>query len=108
MDVNQKLRSQRMASARAKGSHSIQEWQQMKDFFEDTCAKCLGTSGLINVERDHIIPIYQGGSDAINNIQPLCALCNSQKGPENKDWRPELAKFLNKDLPMCYTIGNQL
>jgi 5-methylcytosine-specific restriction endonuclease McrA len=38
------------------------------------------------LERDHIVPIYQGGSDAITNIQPLCKRCNCAKGPETTDW----------------------
>ena len=74
----------------------------MKEFFNSTCVICFGESGLINVEKDHIIPLYKGGSNSIQNIQPLCALCNSRKGYNTTDYRPYLAYHLNKILPNDY------
>lgn len=63
------------------------EFVLMAEFFSNKCVRCEGGSGLKNVEKDHIIPTYQGGPDDITNYQPLCAKCNSSKGPENIDWR---------------------
>lgn len=86
-DNDKSLRSQRLSEARAKCSHTKAQWEEMKSFFSDTCVRCEGESNLDGVVKDHIIPIYQGGSDGINNLQPLCARCNSSKGPENIDYR---------------------
>jgi 5-methylcytosine-specific restriction endonuclease McrA len=63
------------------------EFKKMVDFFGNKCVRCEGESGLINVEKDHIIPTYQGGIDDPTNYQPLCAKCNASKGSETKDWR---------------------
>jgi 5-methylcytosine-specific restriction endonuclease McrA len=75
------------------------EFIRMANFFNGTCVKCEGKSGLINVERDHIIPKYQGGGDEPNNWQPLCAYCNSSKGPERTDWRKIFASKYGISIP---------
>ena len=83
-ETNAQKRSRRMAASRKKGTHTRVEWVSLREFF-DCCVKC-GTTEF-NLEKDHIMPVYQGGSDGIENIQPLCARCTYDKGPENIDPR---------------------
>lgn len=57
--------------------------QRMRaELFRDKplCAKCL-EQGLIVLatERDHIVPLFEGGTDERNNIQALCAACHEAK-----------------------------
>lgn len=80
-----RTRSGREAEARSKGTHSNIEWEAMKAMFDGICPRCAKPADL---QRDHITPIYQGGPDSIENIQPLCKKCNRSKGPEATDFRP--------------------
>jgi 5-methylcytosine-specific restriction endonuclease McrA len=75
-----------MRLANQKGTHTKEEWIELKTFF-NICVRCEGESGYSYLGKDHIIPIYQGGSNSIKNLQPLCPHCNASKGPENIDYR---------------------
>ena len=96
-DKNRELRSERMRLANLKGTHTKKEWQELRDFF-NVCVRCNGESGYSSLGKDHIIPIYQGGSNSIKNLQPLCPFCNASKGPENIDHRILFAKKHNITL----------
>ena len=98
-------RSERLSLARKKGQHSSDEWEAMKIVLDFTCVIC-GKDCHEDPVKDHIKPIYQGGSDGIDNIQLLCRSCNASKGPDSTDHRPKdwkhkverLAKRLAKRL----------
>ena len=83
----QDLRERRLWEAREKGTHTDQQWDRLLGFCRGRCLKCQSESEIV---KDHIVPISHGGSDSINNIQPLCATCNAKKGArDTKDLRPE-------------------
>jgi uncharacterized protein YdaU (DUF1376 family) len=82
---NRGKRSERLANARRLATHLPAEWSAMLDICGPHCLRCGAEAPLV---KDHIQPIYQGGSDGIENIQPLCRSCNSSKGPDTTDLRP--------------------
>lgn len=93
-------RSERLANARRLARHLPEEWEALKNMI-GCCVRC-GCEG--ELVKDHIKPIYQGGSDGIDNLQPLCRSCNASKGPESVDFRPidwkeRLAKRLANACP---------
>jgi hypothetical protein len=90
-------------AARAKGTHSEQEWREMKRVYKGRCVRCNQKpypNGRLT--KDHVIPVSCGGSDLITNIQPLCSQCNSRKRTQFTDYRMKSpltpAKYLPKPL----------
>jgi 5-methylcytosine-specific restriction endonuclease McrA len=61
------------------GFHSEKEWNELKEKYNLTCPCCLKKEPEIKLTKDHILPLLKGGMNNIENIQPLCMLCNSKK-----------------------------
>jgi hypothetical protein len=76
-------RKRRLVEARSKSSHTASQWANLCSELEYKCARCLSSEG---IQKDHIIPIYMGGSDGIENLQPLCIRCNAAKGSDSFNW----------------------
>jgi len=80
-----KLKARRyLREKNAEGSHTEKEWEELKEKYNFKCVIC-GESN--DLTKDHIQPLSKGGSNYIDNIQPLCRSCNSKK---NDKYNPEL------------------
>ncbi len=63
----------------AEGSCTFGEWELLKKQYGFKCPSCGKYEPEIKLTIDHIIPLSKGGSNYIENIQPLCGNCNSKK-----------------------------
>lgn len=69
----------------ATGDFTKEEWMQLCERYGHTCL-CCGQKKKLTA--DHIVPLARGGTNNIDNIQPLCQPCNSRKGAKTIDYRP--------------------
>ena len=91
-NIKKEGRGKRLRRAKEKGTHTEEEWKRIQLACGDKCVKCgVEKSQLYgdSLCKDHIIPICLGGSDAIENIQPICRNCNTGKTNDTTDYRPK-------------------
>jgi 5-methylcytosine-specific restriction endonuclease McrA len=72
-------------------------WKEMCLFYGNKCLCCQKPGDYISLEPDHIIPRSKGGIDSIDNIQPLCHICNNVKRIKNIDYRTKI--FVPANIP---------
>ncbi len=68
----------------AEGSFTAEQFNQLCQQYGGVCLRCHKKKKLT---PDHVIPLAKGGTNWIENIQPLCARCNSIKGTRTTDYR---------------------
>ena len=69
------------------GTFTMQEWQALKEFYNFICLRCGRKEPEILLTPDHVLPLVRGGSNSIDNIQPLCRSCNCSKHTKHIDYR---------------------
>lgn len=89
-----KLFHNRLRKARKKGasgSHTLEEWTQLKAQYSHMCLCCKQKEPFVILTEDHVVPVSMGGTNDITNIQPLCQPCNSIKWTKIIDYRQQNA-----------------
>lgn len=68
------------------GVYNRKEWQEVLTKYGNKCLCCGSTE---KITLDHIIPLSKGGTNTIENLQPLCSRCNRKKWKDIIDFRPK-------------------
>jgi hypothetical protein len=81
--ISKKLSSYKRRAATV-GSFTASEWHDLCNKYDNKCL-CCGEQKELTV--DHVVSLKDGGSNTIDNLQPLCHSCNSRKGAKFIDYR---------------------
>jgi hypothetical protein len=85
----------RRVRLRGGGTHTLEQWEDLQTWCGEICLGCRRTERELSVldlkiVRDHVVAVAKGGTNNINNIQPLChgkGGCNNRKGASDTDFR---------------------
>lgn len=83
-NVKELLHRRRARIAKNGGSYTPSEWKLLCAKYDYKCLRCGEKKPLT---PDHVIPISRGGTNNIDNIQPLCKSCNCKKHARKTDYR---------------------
>ena len=93
-----KAHRRRTRKTKAGGSFTAAEFKAIVRHYGGKCL-CCGRTG-VKLTADHVVPVSKGGTSYIDNIQPLCQSCNSSKGTQTIDYRPDtgLGRWIQRKL----------
>lgn len=80
------VRRRRMRVKEAGGKYTVAQWRELCAKYNHCCLCCGEKKDL---SPDHIVPLSRGGTNSIDNIQPLCSICNIRKFTKTTDYRPK-------------------
>lgn len=67
------------------GTITAEEWNDVLNKYGNKCI-CCGRED-VRLTLDHVVPLFSGGRNSVDNVQPLCRSCNSKKGIRTIDYR---------------------
>jgi len=71
----------------AEGDLTVEEFEGLCEKYSNVCLRCGDKEALLI--PDHVVPLSLGGSNMLENIQPLCGSCNYWKNIKLIDYRLE-------------------
>lgn len=71
----------------ASGEFTKDDFNLLMHKYNNTCLCCGNREPDIKLVADHVIPLALGGSNCIENRQPLCIDCNRRKNARIIDYR---------------------
>ncbi len=94
-------RQERMVLAIERGTHEQWEWWRLMGYYGRACVQCGSRE---RIHKDHIVPVSRGGSNGLENLQPLCASCNLTKHDRTADHRWDSGEWVEV-LRLGWVVG---
>jgi 5-methylcytosine-specific restriction endonuclease McrA len=82
----------RSKQAGVEGTYTAEQWDALCLFYSPD-GLCLACTQPCQLTIDHVIPLSMGGKNQVGNLQCLCLGCNSRKGRQHHDYRPDRGAF---------------
>ena len=76
----------------------MDEFNDLIKFVGFKCPCCGVQFSTTNISVDHILPLSMGGSNYIDNIQPLCVDCNVRKNAKEINYLTNLTNVTAKSV----------
>ena len=89
-EVRKAVKQNRRARERGGGEKITgEQFRALSERFGNKCLCCGATD--VRLTADHVTPLSRGGTNTIDNIQPLCSRCNKVKHTRVVDYRSQAA-----------------
>ena len=62
----------RARKAGAAGSHTFEQWMDCVSFYQWRCVYCGVSLTPTTLTKDHIVPLFKGGTNYVYNLAPAC------------------------------------
>lgn len=98
-------RNRRARKKNGGGKITATEWKELLEICDNKCL-CCGCQEE-KLVLDHIFPLALGGSNTINNAQPLCKLCNGRKYTKCVDYRSENIRLFYRDRTLVIPVTSE-
>lgn len=82
------------------GTFDMRAWKQKAKFYKYTCLACDIQCDPQAITCDHKMPLIKGGTNHIDNLQPLCKSCNSAKHDKIIDYETNWQQIGNQYLTL--------
>lgn len=93
-------RNRRSALLNALGSHTAEDIKFLHLIQGNTCEACEASFDDVKAHVDHIVALSRGGSNGPDNLQLLCARCNTSKhNRDYEEWLLEQMLTLQIEAP---------
>lgn len=97
----QRRRSRKRSNTPRYQNYTLPQWEHLKRSYDFYCLCCGKREPDVSLTVDHVVPLSRGGTNSIDNLQPLCFACNLAKRDRIVDYR---SRFNTDQFPQQLSL----